>query len=202
MHDKGQGIYFFFIDQNIQLHKLRRLIALELIIKGCITSGTGFQRIKEIVDDLIERKLIFQKCSCLFNVFHAKINASSFLTKLHDRSDKFCRDHDLRTDDRFFHVLNLRRIRQITRIRQFDHFSVCFKYLIYNARCCRDQIQVVFSLQSFLNDLQMQKPQETTAESKSKCDRCFRLIIQGSIVQLQLFQCIPKLRIFGTVCRI
>ena len=59
MNNKGQGIHLFLVDQNIQLHQLRRLIALHIIIKGCIASGAGFQCIKEIVNDLIQRQLIF-----------------------------------------------------------------------------------------------------------------------------------------------
>ena len=43
--------------QNVQLHKVGLLIAKHLIIKRCITSGAGFQRIKEIVNDLIQRQV-------------------------------------------------------------------------------------------------------------------------------------------------
>ena len=52
-YDKGQRIHLFTVDQDIQLDKIALLIAKKLIIKGCISTGTGFQGIKEIIDDLI-----------------------------------------------------------------------------------------------------------------------------------------------------
>ena len=45
-------------------------------------------------------------------------------------------------NDRLFHILDLGRIRQIRRIRQVDHFTVCLMHLIDNARCRRHEIQV------------------------------------------------------------
>ena len=53
MHDEGQGIHLFLVDENIQLHQFRSLIALHVIIKGRIAPGAGLQCIKEIVNDLI-----------------------------------------------------------------------------------------------------------------------------------------------------
>ena len=53
MNDKGKSIHFLAIDQNIQLHQFRSLIALHVIIKGRIAPGAGLQCIKEIVNDLI-----------------------------------------------------------------------------------------------------------------------------------------------------
>ena len=65
MYDEGKCIDFFFINQDIQFDKFTALIATEFIIKRSISSGTGFQCIKEIIDNLIQRELVFQKCTCL-----------------------------------------------------------------------------------------------------------------------------------------
>ena len=59
VHDEGQGIHLLTVDQNIQLHQLGRLIALDVIIKRRIPPGTGLQRVKKVIDNLIEGKLIF-----------------------------------------------------------------------------------------------------------------------------------------------
>ena len=50
------------------------LIALHLIIEGSISSGAGFQSIEEVVDDLIQRKLVFQKGAGLLHIFHAQVD--------------------------------------------------------------------------------------------------------------------------------
>ena len=74
--------------------------------------------------------------------------------------------------------------------------------LVNNTRCSCHQIQIVFSLQSLLNDFQVEQSKESTTESKSKCQRSLRLKIKCRIVELQLFQCISQIRILGAVCRI
>ena len=61
-------------------------------------------------------------------------------------------------------------------------------YLINNARRRRHKVKIVLSLQPLLNDFQMQKPQETTAESKSERYRSLRFKLQGCVVELQLLQ--------------
>ena len=39
-HDKGKGVHLLLIDENIEFYKFRLLIALHLIIKRRISSGT------------------------------------------------------------------------------------------------------------------------------------------------------------------
>ena len=53
VYDKGKGIHLFLVDQNIQLHQIRLLIALHFIVKGRIAPGSGLQGIKEVINDLI-----------------------------------------------------------------------------------------------------------------------------------------------------
>ena len=48
----------------------------------------------------------------------------------------------------------------------------------------------------------MQKSKETTAETKSQRKRGLRFKLKRRIVELQLFQCISQIRVFGAVCRI
>ena len=64
------------------------------------------------------------------------------------------------------------------------------------------QIQIVLPFQTFLDDLQVQKAQEAAAESKAQRNRGLRLKLQSRVIELQLFQCIPKIRIFCPVRRI
>ena len=48
----------------------------------------------------------------------------------------------------------------------------------------------------------MQQSQKTAAEAEAQGDRRLRLIVQGGIVELQLFQRIPEIGIFRTIRRI
>ena len=58
-------------------------------------------------------------------------------------------------------------------------------------RCRHNNIQVVFSFQSLLNDFHMQQSEEPTAESKPKRFACFRLEFEAGIIDRQPAQCIP-----------
>ena len=106
MNNKGKGVYLFLIYKNIQLHKLAALITAEIIIKRCISSGSGFQSVKEVINNLIQRQLIFQKRTGFLHIIHANILSPAFLTKIHDRADKFRRYHDLSIYHRLFHIFN------------------------------------------------------------------------------------------------
>ena len=48
----------------------------------------------------------------------------------------------------------------------------------------------------------MQKAKEAAPETKAECDRCLRLELQCSVIELQLFQGIPQIRILCPVRRI
>ena len=126
--------------------------------------------------------MIGQQGTGSLHVFHSLVLSSALLAKIHNRSDKFCCHHDLGFYHRLFHIFDRGRIRKIGRIRQIHHFTVCLMHFIDNTRCGCYQIQVVFSLQTLLDDLQMQQSEESAAETKSKSDRCLRFILQRRII--------------------
>ena len=73
---------------------------------------------------------------------------------------------------------------------------------VYNARRRCHKIQIVLAFQAFLDNIQMEKPQETTPETKAQRYRCLWLKIERCIVELQFFQRVPQIRIFRTIRRI
>ena len=70
-------------------------------------------------------------------------------------------------------------IRQVGRVRQIDDFAVGLIYLVNNARGRSHQIQVVFPLQTLLDDFQMKQAQETAAETKAQRNGGLRLELEG-----------------------
>ena len=141
-------------------------------------------------------------CTLFFDILHSLIYPPALLTQIHDRTDKLGSHHNLCFHHRLFHIFDLCRIRHIGWIGQVDHFSVCLMDFIDNTwRSCH-KIQIILSLQTLLHDLQMQKPKESTAESKPKSHRCLRFKLQRRIIELQFFQRISQIRIFCSICRI
>ena len=99
-------------------------------------------------------------------------------------------------------MLDLRRIRHIGRIGQLHHRPVLLVYPVYYTRRCRYQIQVVLTLQTLLNDLQMEQSEEAAAKAKSQRSRCFRLILKRRVIELQLFQRVAQIAVARSIRRI
>ena len=110
------------------------------------------------------------------------IDTAAFLTQGHDSAYKLGGNHDLRTDDRLLHVLDLGWIRQVGRIGQLDHLTIFLMNTVYYTRSRGNQIQVVLTFQTLLNDFQMQKTQESAAEAKTEGNGGLRLKEEGGII--------------------
>jgi len=168
MNDEGEGIHRFPIDQDIQFDQIGPLITLEFIIKGSIASGSGFQCIKEIIDDLIEGQLIFEQSAGLFHIFHGNIGAPPLLAEGHDGTHIVFGDHNLRSHHRLLHILDAGGVRQIGGIGQVETGSISQMNLINNTGGGGDQVQPILPLQSLLDDLQMEQAQKTAPEPRSQ----------------------------------
>ena len=146
--------------------------------------------------------MVVKDRALLFDILHTLVDPAPLLAQVHDRADVLRGHHDLCLDHRFFHIVDLRRVRHVRRIRQVDYFSVCLVDLINNARRGRHEIQIVLSLQPLLDDLQMKEPQESAAETESQSHRRLCLELERSVIELELFKGIPQVRILGPVRRI
>ena len=184
VHNEGQGIHRLSVYQNIQFYQIAFFIAQNAVVKGCIAAASGFQYIEEVVNDLIQRDVIGQHRSCGIQIFHTDIFPSALLAQLHDRTDVILGQHDLSLYDRLFHFFDTSRVGHIAGIGQIKVCTVCQIYLIDNTGRSCYRIQIVFSFQSFLNDLQMQQTKEATTETEAQSYGSFRLEEQSRVIQL------------------
>ena len=202
MHDEGQCIDRLLVDKDIKLYELRGDIPLQLIVKGRIASGSRLQCIEEIIDDLVQRKLVLQNRSCFLDVVRRKVHTSALLAQLHDGAQIFGRHHDLCRYNRLLHMLNFRRIRKVCRICQLHHGAVRLVNMIYNAGSRRDDIKAIFALKTLQDNLHMKESQEAAAEAKAKCKRRLRFIGKARVGELEFLQSILQVRILRGVLRI
>ena len=72
-------------------------------------------------------------------------------------------------------------------------------HLVNNRRQCGNQIQIKLSLQTLLNDFHVEHTQKSAAETKAQRHRGLGLEGQRGIVQLEFFQCIAQVGVFGAV---
>ena len=202
MDDEAQCIDDLTVDHDIQLHHLRGLVALELIIVGCIALRTGLDRIEEIIDDFVQRHLVLQNRTVRLDVLRTLIYATAILAELHDGTHEFRGHHNLHIDHWLFDMIDLGRIRKVRRVRQLHHRAVGLIYMVDNGWCRRHQVEVILSLQTLLYDIEVQKAEEAAAETEAEGLGGLRLILKRCIVQLQLFKGIPEIRILHRIGRI
>ena len=138
----------------------------------------------------------------IVQILHILECAAAFLAKIHDAADIFLRRKNIRLDDRLLRLGNIGRIRIIGRVVDHHNLAVRQRNAIDYRRRSRNQIQIVFTFQSLLNDLHMQQAEEAAAESEAQCNGGFRLKGQRCVIQLQFFQCVAQVVIMCAVRRI
>ena len=99
-------------------------------------------------------------------VSHVDLDTAFFLAKLHHRTDIIVRYEDRHGIDRFTDFGNLIDGREFARIFHAHDFAVRHQNFVHDGRRRRDEIHVVFALQTFLNDVHVQEPQEPGAETE------------------------------------
>ena len=90
-------------------------------------------------------------------------------------------------------MVNHRGVREHGRVVHHFHITIGANHLINNVGRSSNQRQIIFALQTLLDNIHMQQSQKAAAEAKAQGRGCFRLEHQGSIVQLQLFQSITQI---------
>ena len=109
------------------------------------------------------------------HIFEVLLRAALLFHQFQNAADILFVGKNGGVDDRLFDFLNLAWVRPARRIVDFDYGTVSERYLVTHAGSGRDQVQFVFALQSFLDDLHVQQSKESAAESEAESDRTFRL---------------------------
>ena len=168
MTDERHGIHFIAVYQDIHFHYIGNSVFLEAIIHRSIAPAYRFQLIIKIKNDFDQRNFIMDRQAFFINILNVFLNAAPFLDQLHDVSHIVGRNYYFHIHNWFFDVFNMSRIRHIDRI--VDHLcrSICQINIKTHTWCrCNDR-HIVFAIQPFFDDFQMQHSKKTTTESKTK----------------------------------
>ena len=108
--------------------------------------------------------------------------------QFHDGTEEIRLGNNLRTDIRFFNMVDEGGRRQAGRIVDIQDGSLGGIDLIGDIRHRGNHVHVEFAEQAFLDDFQVQQAQETAAETEAQGQRAFGFIHEGGVVQLEFFQ--------------
>ena len=174
------------------------MVAGKFVIERGIPLRACLERVKEVVDDLVERHLVVQLHEPAVEVLHVFILAAQVLAQRHDVADKL-----LRRDDRHVHErlrdLDGRGVRVIVRVVDHEHRAVGLRDAVDDARQRRDEVKIKLALEPLLNDLHVQHAEKAAPEAEAERDRRLRLERERGVVELELFERIAQVGVLRAV---
>src|SRR5690606_19527222 len=179
-------------------HQIGRLEAIEAVIQRSIATAHRLQAIEEVQHHFIHWQVVGNLYQAAEEL-HIALHAAHLDTESDDVAQMLLRHTDIGPHDRFAHVENAGRIRQLRGVVDVERLTVLHLDFEDHGRRGGDQIQVVLALKALLNDLHVQHAEEADTKSETKGIGAFRLILQRGIVERQLLQCLAEiLEIVGT----
>ena len=164
--NQRQRIDTFVVDKDINTHHVRRLEAFEVIVQRRVAARGRLQTVKEIEYDFRHRNLIRQR-HLITVVNHIGLDATLLDTQGDDIAKVSLRQQHVTLSDRLTQFVDVVQRRQLGRTIDVDSlFRRGFNFVDYGRRG-GDQIQIVFTLQTFLNDLHVQQTKEATTEAEA-----------------------------------
>ena len=137
-----------------------------------------------------------------FEIMGVLINSAPFLTKLHNASDILGGSENRSPDVRFFGGINGCRVGIVRGVVEFKNASVVEMKFINNAGRGGDEVKVIFSFKTLEDNFHMKKSEESAAETETESGGSFRLKMEGSVVESELFKSIAEVAVFCAVERI
>ena len=104
------------------------------------------------------------------------MNTALFFDKFQDHADKFIRTHDQRGNDRLFDFGKELGFGKFGGIVDFFDDSIGACDAIAHAGRRRDERKLKLTLETFLNDVHVQQPEEAAPEAETERRRGFGLI--------------------------
>ena len=99
-------------------------------------------------------------------------------------------------------MLDRRRVRVVVGIVHRDHGAVGLVHVVDDGGQGRHQVQVKLPLQPLLDHLHVEHAQKAAPEAEAQGHGALRLKAQGGVVQLELLQGVPQVRVLGAVLRV
>ncbi len=188
MDDDRERVHRLTGDQNLDLHEVGGLVALELVVERRVAAGPALQSVEEVRDDLRERQVVRQLHPPRRDVLHPHGDPAPLVAEAHHGAHVLLRADERRPHDGLPDLLE--DIRQVAGVRDLQDLAVHHD-LVPDARRRGYEVQVELPLQPLLDYLHVEEPQEPASEAEPH-PRVLRLEEQRGVVELQLRQSLPE----------
>ncbi len=112
MHNSRKRVHRLAVQENIHLHQIGIAVAAQLVIKRSITTGSRFQPVKIVEDNLAQRQSVVNHYTRIIKIGHIVIFTTFFLAQLHHRAHVVLRHDNRSIYIRLLHVVDNSRIRE------------------------------------------------------------------------------------------
>ena len=165
--DQRQRIDTLAVDQHVNAHHVRGLEAFEVIIQRRIATGGRLQTVEEVENHFRHRDFVGQRH--LFTVVnHVGLHATLLDTQGDHVAEELLRQQHVTLGDRLTQLLNIIQRRQLGRAIDVDNFfGGRFHFIDYRRRR-GNQVKIVLTLQTLLNDFHVQQAEEAAAEAEAQ----------------------------------
>src|SRR6266567_1625717 len=191
--DDRECVHGIAVEQHVELDELGRAVLEELVVERGVAAGDGLQLVVEVENDLGQREFPAELDARRVDVVHALVHAAPLLAQLHDGADVLGGRDDPRLDVRFLDVVHRRAVRHQARILDQLHGAVRPVDVVLHVGHGADQIEVELPLEPLPHDLHVQQAEEPAAEPETERHRRLRLVVQRSVVELELAQRVAQL---------
>ena len=165
--DQRQRINTFVVDEDINTHHVRCLEAFEVIVQRRIAAGGRLQAVEEVEYHFRHRNFIGQR-DLVTVINHVGLYATFLDTQRDDVTKVSLRQQHVTLGDRLAQFVDVVQRRQLGRAIDVDCLLRRGFHFVNYGRRGSDQIQIVFTFQTFLNDLHVQQAEEAAAEAKAQ----------------------------------
>ena len=184
VHHHRQRVHGFVVHQNLHFDQIVLTVANHLVIERGIALGHRFQTVVEVEHDLVQRQVVNNHGTGA-GIGQVQLDAATILTEFQHVPQIFVGHHDGRLDPRFFNMVHMCQIGHVCGVVQLFHRAVFHVQVINHRRRRGDQVQIIFTLQTITDHLEVQKPQEPAAEAKAQRSRGFHFRRERRVIQLQ-----------------
>ena len=199
MGDEAEGIHLVPVEEQVHFHQIAGPVIAELIVQGGVALGVGLQSVKEIIDDLIEGHLVVELHQVGIQILHILELSPALLAQGHDIAHIVVGGEDGHLHIGLPGLRNGGGVRIVVGVIHRHLGAVGLGDLVDNRGQGGDEVQVKLPLQPLLDDLAVEHTQKAAAEAKAQCHRALRLEGQGGVVELELLQGVPEIRVLTAV---
>jgi len=187
MHDDGERVDRVAVEQDVELHQIRRPEVRELVVERRVTLRDRLEPVVEVDDDLGERE-VEPDVHALAVILERAVLAPLLLGELVDRGHELRRHEDRRLHVRLVHLLDPIGARQLGRVVDVEHLTGRGEHLVLHARRRHDQRQVELALEALLDDLHVQHAEEPAAKAVAQRQGGLGLVGERRIIEPQLLE--------------